>query len=186
MAWQGEARQGRRGKAWHGRAGHGPAGMENQQEKKTMNHEIKEEIVIAELKRIASEHNGVLRAKDVVEEAKPKTSPLHDRFTWDDSEAAHLWRLEEARHMIRVTVEYIDDGKNRLPMRVFVSLSPDRQETGGGYRPTVTVMSNAEMRKQLLADACEEMDGFKDKFKSLNELADVFKAMGSAKRRIGV
>ena len=140
--------------------------------------------VAAELIRISNENNGILRAEDVIEAARPTESPLHNKFTWEDSQAAHLWRLEEARRLIRVTVQYIGGDKDSSLTRVFVSLKPDRQNEGGGYRTTVSVMSSAEMRKQMMKDAYEEMESFQQKYKMLQELEEVFKAMSTAKRKL--
>jgi len=47
------------------------------------------------------ERDGTLMPEAVISDAKKKTSPLHDYFTWDDGRAAHLWRIEQARRLIR-------------------------------------------------------------------------------------
>jgi hypothetical protein len=47
------------------------------------------------------EKNGCVDAETVVKAAKPKNSPLHDHFEWNDGEAAHKYRLIQARTMIR-------------------------------------------------------------------------------------
>lgn len=138
--------------------------------------------IIAELKRIADANEGVLRPSDVVEAARVETSPLHSRFDWDDSEAAEKWRLHQARGLIRVTVEYIGTGEEKIPARVFVSLTTDRNEDGGGYRATAAVMADTDYRKQLLADALDEMQRFEKKYAELKELAEVFAAMRKARR----
>lgn len=138
--------------------------------------------VIAELKRIAAESGGELRAVDVVEAARLDTSVLHSHFEWDDSEAAEKWRLHQARNLIRVVVEYIGSGDEAVEARVFVSLAPDRAEDGGGYRSTVAVLSNADYREQLLADAFAEMKVFQQKYRGLRELEAVFSAMRRVNR----
>jgi len=45
--------------------------------------------------------NGLLDPVDVVEAARDPASPMHDFFEWDDSEAARLHRLGQARQLIR-------------------------------------------------------------------------------------
>ena len=140
--------------------------------------------LIAELKRIAADHGGELKPEDVVAEARIETSPLHDIFEWDDTEAAHQYRIWQARQLIRVTVTYLPNGEGKTPMRVFVSLTPDRSREGGGYRATADVLSNARMRAQLLGDALAEIDRFKAKYSALNELAEVFAALSRAERKI--
>ncbi len=132
------------------------------------------------LRAIAVEHNGLLRPEDVVEAARPLWHPLHRRFTWDDTRAADLYRLEEARKLIRVTVQYAELDHEVMPVRCFVSLTPDRAEEGGGYRETAVVMNNRSFREQLLADARAEMESFQRKYARLTELAEVFRAMRKA------
>jgi len=56
--------------------------------------------VAAELDRLAGPA-GTLYAPDVVVAARPRTSPLHDQFTWDNREAADVHRLGQAADLIR-------------------------------------------------------------------------------------
>jgi hypothetical protein len=61
-----------------------------------------------ELERIRALHGGILQAEDVLEEARNPDSPLHPMFEWDDQVAAHQYRLEQARALIReVRVEVV-------------------------------------------------------------------------------
>ena len=85
------------------------------------------EAIISELRTIAAKNDGLLKPEDVVESARPINSPLHTRFTWDDTEAANQYRLQQARQLIRTTIQYIEvDGKDQS-FRVFCSLTPDRE-----------------------------------------------------------
>lgn len=56
---------------------------------------------IRKILREIEERNNGLTAEAVVEAAKPVTSPLHARFTWDDTRAAREYRIMEARVLIR-------------------------------------------------------------------------------------
>jgi len=141
---------------------------------------VKKGIVIQELKRIASEHRGILNAEDVVAEAQSPKSVLHPLFEWDDTIAAEQWRLFQARQLIRVSVLYLD-GNDEKPFKVFVSLSEDRYKGDGGYRQLETVMSNKELRLILLQDAFNEMELFREKYYQLKELSEVFTAMNKVK-----
>lgn len=53
----------------------------------------------------------IVAAEDVVEAAAPAESPIHTYFTWDDSEAATQYRLEQARRLMRaiMVVEHVGD-----------------------------------------------------------------------------
>jgi len=133
-----------------------------------------------ELEKIRKAHGGKLNPPHIVQAASNPKHPLHADFEWDDTQAAHEYRLDQARRMIRVVVIFADTEEEE-PTRAYVSLMGDRTD-GGGYRALVDVMSDAGMRGQLLAEALKEMRGFQRKYRRLTELADVFKAMRKAKR----
>lgn len=137
---------------------------------------------LAELKRIAKEHGGVLTPGDVVAAAADETSPLHSAFEWDDSEAARKYRLEQARHIIRVTVEVIGGGDNGRQIQAFVSVRSDRTDAGG-YRHAPTLMRSKDGRAAILETALWELEAFQKKYAALNELADVFAAIKAAREQ---
>lgn len=129
---------------------------------------------VDELKSLARQHSGVLTAENVVKAARQSSSALHDRFEWDDTEAAEKYRLVQARYLISVSVEILPGERGRR--KVFVSLRNERQH-GGGYRITTDVMSDKRMREQLLEDALNEMDYFTRKYQTLKELSGVTTVM---------
>lgn len=137
--------------------------------------------VIAELKRIARANGGLLQPDVVVSEARPASSPLHSRFEWDNSVAGQQYRLWQARQLIRVSVEVLQ-GTDEMT-DVFVSLTTDREKESGGYRMVVDVLTNAQMRAQMLADALEELATFREKYRQLKELAAVFAAIKKVRKR---
>jgi hypothetical protein len=127
-----------------------------------------------EVAAVAAKHNGLLRAEDVVEFAADPKTALHAKFTWEDTEAARLWRLLEARNIIAVVVVYMPSIKAEV--RAYVSLTSDRDKEGGGYRPLVSVLAQKTRREELLADALADFDRWKAKYEMLVELAEVFEA----------
>lgn len=134
----------------------------------------KEEIAarVNELQSLSK--GGLLKPEAVVNHARDPSSALHACFEWDDTVAAHQHRLWQARQLIvRVTVV---PAKGREPVQAFVSLSDDRQDEGGGYRATVSVMSDPARRAQLLAEAMADLDRLRAKYRGLEELAAVFQA----------
>jgi len=130
-------------------------------------------IVQQELIRIKDQNGGVLRPETVVEKARDIKSPLHPRFEWDNTKAAHEYRLWQARKLIAVHVEVI--GSSRKESRVYVALSSDKPD-GGGYRTLVDVLNDKEMRATLLQDAYDDMKRFEQKYSRLKELVTVFAA----------
>lgn len=135
----------------------------------------KSEKIKNELLEIHQKH-GILRPEDVVDYAKNPGTALHSQFEWDDTEAARQYRLEQARRVIRVSVTLIE--VDQPETRVYVSLASDRV-AGGGYRPTQTVLSDKEMRSEMLAMARSELKRVREKYKHLTELAKVFEAIDS-------
>lgn len=139
---------------------------------------MKREPVLRELETIRRGAGGLLKAEDVVEFAKDENTALHNCFTWDDSTAAHQYRLWEARTLIRICVK--DAPKEDMPpMRVYVSMAAERLLPGGGYRSMVEVLSDEEKRRQLLEQATREFEQWQAKYQQLSELASVFEAMNT-------
>jgi len=69
---------------------------------------LRNKVIKERLERIRERNDGVLTPSDVVEDARRATSPLHNFFTWDDTVAAHQYRLDQARTLIRnVKVEVV-------------------------------------------------------------------------------
>lgn len=137
------------------------------------------EAIRAELEALAS--GGLINPHTVVDRARDPDSALHDKFTWDDTEAAANWRLEEARRLIRVfVIQPVTE--NAEPVRAFVSLSSDRKH-GGGYRALADVLSDEELKAQLLTDALAELNVFKAKYARVRELQPVFKAAERAEKK---
>ena len=141
---------------------------------------ITSKATINALRKLHAVSGGLLLPETVVDSARDPKSPLHKHFDWDNTIAAEKWRLEQAGKLLRITVEYIDIKGSEVPQRVFVSLSDD-QKSGGGYRATIDVLSDAKLRKQLLSDAMRDIVIFKNRYGHLKELAQVIRAMKKIK-----
>ena len=140
-----------------------------------------------ELQRIAKANRGQLTPEAVLKNAASKSSPIHDRFTWDDTEAAHKMRLLEASFLIRsvkVRVEMHDNDNQPLSVRAFVNVQStvrDDDDDGradcGIYVPLSVALNKGSYRDQMLANAASELLSFRKKYSVLTELAKVFKAI---------
>ena len=130
----------------------------------------------AALDAISNANAGLIRPGDLVEAARPETSPLHSLFTWDDQIAAERLRLIQARTVIRMRIEVLDTGRVSIPVRSQVSLTTD-QLAGGGYRSVRMVLANDQQRNQMLADAIAELERLKRRYATLHELVEVFAAI---------
>jgi hypothetical protein len=87
-----------------------------------------------ELHSLMSE--GRLRPEDVVDAARNPNSALHSYFTWDDSEAAAAYRLQEARALIkRVRVDVVRTDEMVVHVPSFI-------RSDSGYKETQVVTVN--------------------------------------------
>lgn len=117
-----------------------------------------EETIREELFWLATQHGGTLRPVDLVAAAESPLSPLHPRFTWDDTIAGARWRLEEARRLIRtvkIDVQLTPDRK--VQCQAFVSLQADRPEIG--YRMVAQVRLAEDLVAELLSTLESEVIG---------------------------
>lgn len=126
---------------------------------------------------------SLMRAKDgitpgdVLKDAKSPKSPLHDRFDWDDSEAAEKWRLTQAGALIRQLKVKVVDLKSEEERITRYAVSVRSHEGEVKYVTTERAMGDTELRAQMLSDARRDMLTFRRKYAILNELSSVFDAM---------
>lgn len=145
--------------------------------------EISAEAAAAELNRIRG-GSPVLEARRVWEESADPEAPLHGEFTWDDEEAAKLYRDDEARHVIRaVVVAEVkgDDDSDKDGVRVW---SPVRLNDVSGYQPTVEALRNPETREQILNAARAYLGQARKKLADLQECAAEVAAIDSLQMSI--
>lgn len=121
--------------------------------------------------------NGELTPEIVVEEARPKASPLHHRFEWDDSAAADAFRRVQAQELIRSVRVIFDIGPKgeRKSIRAFHSLKEAGDSERTGYVPTEELVQD-ELATKILLKQCErEIVDLKRKYGHLNEFAQIIR-----------
>lgn len=126
-----------------------------------------------ELELVCNQNGGVLRAEDVVEFARDSGTALHSKFTWDDGQAAHLYRLQQARNVINVMVRMVENVS--APVPIYVSLVEERRSPGGGYRRTEDVMRDPEQRLLILKQAQKELESWQRRYAAFDEFGRVFR-----------
>lgn len=134
-----------------------------------------------ELQRIAAENDGVLTAEAVVEVARNPAHMFHGYFTWDDTEAAQKWRLQQGRQLIaRVWATYQpEEEMEPVTVRAWVSLVPDRAN-GDSYRQFDAVMAAPPLREIYLKQCLKELNGLRRKYAAVKELSQVWAAIDQA------
>lgn len=132
-----------------------------------------------ELSRIERHNNGRLDRKDVLEQARAPTNPLHPAFEWNDGEAAEQWRLQQASVLITCITTVVEkDGAVSAPVRAFVSVVRDEDRS---YVNIAHALSEEDLRRQVLGRAMRELVAWRDRYAELTELASLFVAVDQAR-----
>jgi hypothetical protein len=115
---------------------------------------------------------------DAVEWAKdnPK-SDLYAALEWNDSKAAHEYRLSQVRHLVRIHLVFEESN-----VRSFVSLSIDRSRDGGGYREVNDVLASEQLHEILLRDALNELDRVKRRYGQIKALQPIWQTLGKVRK----
>lgn len=110
---------------------------------------------------IVERYDGKISARELVEEARSRRSPIHKGFTWNDIRAGELYREEEARGYLRHLI--LVETRPRKRPRVVEELValPGSGEKGSGRRYT-TVETALETAPQSLDQALDELRRFVD------------------------
>lgn len=138
------------------------------------------------------ERDGCIKASAVVKEAKPKKSPIHDCFEWDDGKAADEHRLWQARHLIRVTVVPYEGEDNRLVHIRPVTVKGEGAE--GEYRPINAVVKTIgeyercldELLKKIHAiqETVDQLTGAAGKHSGKNHVTALIKSLSIAENTV--
>jgi hypothetical protein len=115
--------------------------------------------------------DGEISPDEVVEDACDPSSPLHDEFEWNDAEAAHQYRLDQARYILRAFVSTWVEAGVEIEATSYVSLVEDVETP---YREVRRVLSNKELRAQMQAQALKELREWRNRYTHIKELKDLF------------
>ena len=108
-----------------------------------------------------------ITAEEVLNRARNVDSELHKCFEWDDSIAGEKYRLQQAQNILRMLVFY-PTVESKQPVRVFSYTTETK------YKPTVQMVVNIDEYQELLKRAKQELQAFRNKYKTLSELQDIF------------
>ena len=130
-------------------------------------------VVAESLEAIRQRHHGRLFPVEVVEEARPTTSPLHPEFEWDDTVAAHEYRKEQARGLIR-SVIFVQEGAPAI--RAFVAVVQE-DDQAMSYTHVLHAMESPALKSQVLERAKHDLLDWEQRYHSLEEFATVHHAI---------
>ena len=147
-------------------------------------YKVDAEVAHKAIEDIRKKNDGEVTAEHVVKAAKAARHVLHDEFEWDDKAAAHEHRLATARHMVRCLVVVRDDTSTTRPQRMYeVVQKPQekpRERKKFAYKTVEDILQDEDLRAELLNRALQELIRIRNRYRDLQELAIVMRAIDEA------
>jgi hypothetical protein len=136
----------------------------------------KSEVVSQVLTKIYEEHEEVTPGL-VVLEATPKDSPIHDKFEWDNTAAAHEHRLSQARRLIRYYPIFIED--TGTTEQLYHIVMEEAGESSDKYLPISVVVADDDLFDSAKRELMKQVNAI---IRSIQKLDEAAKASGNAER----
>ena len=136
---------------------------------------------------LAGEKSDTLTPHEVLEAARPKGSPIHGFFNWDDTAAAESWRLQQARQLTNHLEVVVIGDEGERSVRAFMSVSlPEDSDVGDRrvYMTAKVVASSEYFRSQAVASALSEVRRWQARYRDYKELALIFGAIEATQKRL--
>lgn len=117
-----------------------------------------------------------VKASMLVEAARPKTSPAHAGFEWDNKKAGDEYRLLQARTWIKRVEIVIEDRKERLihvPIMIDTGKEQDETENREGYyKPISVVANNSSEYNRALKETIKKLEAASLSYSLLKDAAE--------------
>lgn len=119
---------------------------------------------------------GTITPDQLVIAAQNPKSPGHSYFEWDDSSAAHRWRLEQAARLIRrCRVEY-RPASAPDELRKVRAFWPTETPAGTVYAPTDAIGADPVASSVMLAEMEREWRAFRRRWEHMAEFIEMISA----------
>lgn len=126
---------------------------------------------------------GSITSQNVLESARPKKSPIHSLFEWDDTKAAEKYRLRQATLLItNLAVEVEVPETKPIICRAYVNVSETKQ---GTFMKIDSAFKVKETREIVTERALRELQAFKKKYENLEILTNLFSEIDSLIEKVG-
>lgn len=125
-----------------------------------------------EIELTALEKDGRLTPEDVVAAARNPKSALHPHFNWDNKEAAHFWRLEQARTLIRsVKINITID--ERIVRSVAYVRDPETPANAQGYVRLASIKTGSEAARDAMLAELSRVSSALERARSISEILEL-------------
>jgi len=124
-----------------------------------------------EIQRIY-DRDGEVKASVVVEDSRPKTAPLHSRFEWRDKIAAEEYRINQARHLIKVAVIRDSEDEPRKLIHVPIIRDDESSSNEGKYQLAEVVVKSQSAYERCLDSVLAHIRGCEEDLRELERVAE--------------
>lgn len=129
-----------------------------------------------EMRELIVGNGGRVTAELVLERASDPSSTFHDHFVWDDTEAAHRYRLQQAGGLIRKFKLIRNVGGRTITVDAFVKV-PDSQD---GYVPVQEAITMDYVVQHRRIQLIASMERLAEQLRSWDEFSMVADAITEA------
>lgn len=124
--------------------------------------------------------DGTLTAIELLEKARPTSSPVHKFFQWDDSLAAENYRLSQARQLIRIVVIDVDGTEYRKYCSpVYIEELEEHR-----YVELEQARRTPDLWSQVLERALKDAELWRMRYEKLREVRPIVKAIANVERKV--
>lgn len=131
-----------------------------------MDATMKRKLVEARMRHLA--RTGRYTPDDVLRDAENPKSPLHDQFEWDDAKCGRMYRLEQARELIRsIRIDF------RIEQRIVSTVRYVKDPSSGsqqGYIDVVKLRTDKDLARQSLASELKQVTALLQRVRSLADV----------------
>ena len=115
---------------------------------------------------------GAVQPSRLVEKARPKSSPAHAGFTWDEPKAAYMYNLIEARSWIR-TVHIVPAAKAPAERMVHIPATERIDDSKEGtYKPISIVCEQVDEFERARQEVVTKINSLLYSLRELDRAAD--------------
>jgi len=143
----------------------------------SLNAKMDADLVYNEVRDLKDEFDEIV-PEDVVKRARPKRSPMHKLFEWDDSIAGEKYREEQARYVLRVCrVQYADKQGKPKTVRAFPVVETRKDESRRNvFVPIEDITHDYDRQDEILNRALHSLVDWRRKWREVTDWVEANRA----------
>lgn len=116
--------------------------------------------------------NGEVKPSELLDSARPKDSPAHNAFEWNNTKAGQEFRLIQARNWLRVVVIRTESEAPERLVHVPRVVSSGEESKEGSYKPATALIHNIDEFERALNAAMQRLNAARQSVEELRNVAE--------------